>query len=75
MDKLPWKQGIERLQEEDVSLMEIYTGYTDELMLDYPQITPTDAKIIFRNALNRATVGQVIRREIEYYMEHGRFHS
>lgn len=73
MDKLPWKAGIEKLQEDDITMQEVYQGYIDDTMMDYSAMTMTDARIIVRHALNRATTGRVVREEIAYYMEHGEF--
>jgi hypothetical protein len=73
MDKLPWKAGIEKLQEDDITMQEVYQGYIDDVMMDYSAMTMTDARIIVRHALNRATTGRVVREEIAYYMEHGEF--
>lgn len=73
MDKLPWKLGIEKLQADDITMQEVYQGYIDDVMMDYSAMTMTDARIIVRHALNRATTGRVVRKEIAYYMEHGEF--
>ena len=73
MDKLPWKFGIEKLQEDDITMQEVYQGYIDDVMMDYSAMTMTDARMIVRHALNRATTGRVVREEIAYYMEHGEF--
>lgn len=73
MDKLPWKAGIEKLQEDDITMQEVYQGYIDDVMMDYSAMTMTDARIIVRHALNRATTGRAAREEIAYYMEHGEF--
>ena len=73
MDKAKWKQGIENLQKDDITMQEVYQGYIDDVMMDYSAMTMTDARIIVRHALNRATTGRVMRNEIAYYMEHGEF--
>ena len=73
MNKLPWKAGIEKLQEDDITMQEVYQGYIDDVMMDYSAMTMTDARIIVRHALNRATTGRTVREEIAYYMEHGEF--
>ena len=73
MDKLPWKAGIQKLQEDDITMQEVYQGYIDDTMMDYSQMQMTDARIIVRHALNRARVGRLVREEIVYYMEHGEF--
>lgn len=73
MDKLPWKTGIDKLQEDDITIQEVYQGYINDVMMDYSAMTMPDARIIVRHALNRATTGRVVREEIAYYMEHGEF--
>ena len=75
MDKLPWKAGIEKLQEDDITFQEIIQSWCDEMMMEYPGMTVPDARIIYRNALNRASVGRVVQLEIAYYMEHGEFYK
>ena len=73
MDKLPWKAGIENLQKDDITFQEIIQSWCDDIMMDYQGVTVPDARIIFRHALNRATVGRKIREEIAYYMKNGEF--
>ena len=76
MDKLPWKAGLEELKKDDITFNEIIQSWCDEIMMEYPYVIDgRDARLIFRHALNRAIVGQVLRSEIDYYMEHGRFRA
>ena len=73
MDKTKWKAGIEELEKDDITFSEIIQSWCNDIMMDHPEVTVPDARIIFRHALNRATVGRKIREEIEYYMENGEF--
>jgi hypothetical protein len=76
MDKLPWKAGLEELKKDDITMQELYHSWEDEIRMEYPYVIDgRDARLIFRHALNRAIVGQVLRSEIDYYMEHGRFRA
>lgn len=72
MDKF-LADGIRKLDDEDVSMMDIYHGYINELMCEFPELTMPQARIIVRNAFNRADVGRTVRAQIEWFMAHGEF--
>ena len=76
MQPLPWKEGLKKLEEDDITMQELYHSWEDEIRMEYPQVLDgRDARLIFRHALNRAVVGRLIRGEIAYYMENGRFRT
>ncbi len=73
MDKTGWRKGLEELQKDDITMVEVYQSYIDDLMMEFPEVTMPEARVIVRNAVNRAAVGNIVRSEIAYFMENGEF--
>lgn len=68
-----WREGVEKLQEDDITMVEVYQSFIDDTMMLYPKVTMPEARVIVRNAINRAVIGRMIRQEIDYFMIHGEF--
>ena len=70
-----WRQNIQKLVEENVSMVTIQENQIWELMGDYEDqgLTYPEARQIIRSAWNLNIVGNVIRAAVADYMEKGRF--
>lgn len=70
-----WKTNLPQLEQDDVSLVEIFECQVRELVDDWESdgLTYPDARQIVRSAWNLRVVGDLIREALENYMENGRF--
>lgn len=73
MQQAKWKEAVKELDKDDITLVEITKGWTDDLMLDHPEVSYREARVIMKNALNRAHIGRIVRKEMEYFVRTGKF--
>ena len=69
----PWLEGLKALDQEDVTMQEVYQSFIDDTMMEHPELTMPQARVLVRNAINQKVVGDLVRKEIEYFMVNGRY--
>lgn len=73
MTEKPWLEGLKALDQEDVTMQEVYQSFIDDTMMEHPELTMPQARVLVRNAINQKVVGDLVRKEIEYFMVNGRY--
>ena len=68
-----WLEGLKALDQEDVTMQEVYQSFIDDTMMEHPELTMPQARVLVRNAINQKVVGDLVRKEIEYFMVNGRY--
>lgn len=73
MQQKPWLEGLKALDQEDVTMQEVYQSFIDDTRMEHPELTMVQARVLVRNAINQKVVGDLVRKEIEYFMVNGRY--
>lgn len=73
MQQQPWLEGLKALDQEDVTMQEVYQSFIDDARMEHPELTMVQARVLVRNAINQKVVGDLVRKEIEYFMVNGRY--
>lgn len=68
-----WLEGLKALDQEDVTMQEVYQSFIDDARMEHPELTMVQARVLVRNAINQKVVGDLVRKEIEYFMVNGRY--
>ena len=71
MQQQPWLEGLKALDQEDVTMQEVYQSFIDDARMEHPELTMVQARVLVRNAINQKVVGDLVRKEIEYFMVNG----